>query len=311
MSYPEKTFELKISFVSDEVARTMKGDVRHWLIAQGVDSFVDGAVDSLDLDHNYDDPDWDPFADHGGELTPLLIYKYDRDYLMSLSRSLLDTFGGSIRCSFSEMQTATWTEGWKESFKPIHSQKFIVYPPWDVPKDLAGKFPLVIEPGMAFGTGQHATTQLCLEALENLPGEIQSRSLLDVGTGTGLLAIAACMLGYSTVVATDIDPDSVRAAVTNAQDNHVKFSAYEGSFPPKGKEQEQFDVVVANILAVVLKKLLPDLTQALSANGRLLMSGILAEEASEMIARAAELGLEHLETKQQEDWVAILLRRKT
>ena len=311
MTYPEKTYELKIVFASDDVARQIKDDVRNWLIAQGVESFVDGVVDSLDLDHNYDDPGWDPFADHGGEYSPLLIYKYDQGYLEELGESLKSVFGDKVSCQFSEIETEVWTEGWKEGFKPIYSEKFVVYPPWDVPHDFGSKHGLMIEPGMAFGTGQHATTQLCLEDLESLQVNHAQANLLDVGTGTGLLAIAGCKLGFKDVVATDIDGDSVRAAQENGKDNEVAFSVYEGSFPGAPYERARFTVVVANILAVVLKKLMPDLVTKVAEGGYLLMSGILAEESGEMIDRAQAYGLKHVTTNQQEDWVAILLRRES
>ncbi len=309
MTYPAKTFELKVSFVDADTARRRKDDVRNWLVSKGVESFVDGYIDGLYLDHDYDTPNWDPFSDMGGEDTPLLIYKYDYEYLQSLGHQLQQVFGKDVICEYGAMDTETWTEGWKESFRPIQTKRFLVYPPWEQPEVDQKLLRMVIEPGMAFGTGQHATTQLCLEVLEEVLPKYVKGAFLDVGTGTGLLAIGACQMGLSRVVATDIDGDAVRAAKENARVNHVKFDVYESSFPGAPYEHEAFDVIVANILAVVLRKLLPEMAKRLSPGGVLLISGLLIEDEAEFIERGQKLGLQTIEQRHRDDWSALLYQR--
>ena len=158
---------------------------------------------------------------------------------------------------------------------------------------------------MAFGTGQHATTQLCLGTLESIP---IGRRLLDVGTGTGILAIAAAKAGWGEVVASDIDPDSIMAARRNAEVNKVAINLFAGSFPPDTKGHG-FDIVVANILAVVLLRLMKDLGTQVVAGGHLILSGLLVEDETQMITAAAEHGLAFVSTLQQDGWSALLLRR--
>jgi ribosomal protein L11 methyltransferase len=202
-------------------------------------------------------------------------------------------------------QTTTWLEGWKESFKPIRTERFYIYPPWNPPQGKECDFHMVIEPGMAFGTGQHATTMLCLREIERLTQEDpEIHSAADVGTGTGILAIAMAQLGIPRVIGTDIDSDAVIAAKRNLADNAVHFELLQTSVPPG-----DYSLVVANILTVVLLKLMQDLARA---TGRwLLLSGILVEQAYEIEHAATACGLELVRSVEQEGWVSLLFLRKT
>ena len=141
-------------------------------------------------------------------------------------------------------------EGWKDSFKPFATKKFYVYPPWEQNKEELGKIPLEVEPGMAFGTGQHATTQLCLAQIENLFESKTIETVLDVGTGTGILAIAAIKLGAKKLVGTDIDADAVIAAKENAVRNECSFEVFQDSVPA---DTNSYDFVIANILCSIKK----------------------------------------------------------
>jgi ribosomal protein L11 methyltransferase len=146
-----------------------------------------------------------------------------------------------------------WLEGWKESFKPIETARFYIYPPWDDKNIPKGKIPLVVEPGMAFGTGQHATTQIVLHRLEALAATgapLKSWRLMDVGTGTGILALAAMKIGFKSVAGSDIDPDAVSSAENNAKLNHLTLPLWQGSSPTRGVSgrpefQPPFEVVIA------------------------------------------------------------------
>jgi ribosomal protein L11 methyltransferase len=160
---------------------------------------------------------------------------------------------------------------------------------------------------MAFGTGQHATTMLCVKALEELETRgVQPDTLLDVGTGTGILAIAAHKLGYKTVTATDIDPDSIIAAGDNARVNQTPLILEQGTLPSRGAP---YQVVMANIIFYVLRRIVGDLASQTAPGGFLILSGVLAEEARDMEALANPCGLilEHEDV--QSDWCCQIYRK--
>ena len=163
---------------------------------------------------------------------------------------------------------------------------------------------LVLDPGMAFGTGLHPTTQQCLEALSTLP--LEGKSALDVGTGSGILAIAAAKRGASPVVAVDTDSLAVGAARENAVRNGVAIPVGEGS---AADVPGRFDVVIANIVSPVLQRIAPDLAARLSGGGTLLVAGISApaERATREALESARL--EVLDRTVRDDWVALALRR--
>ena len=316
MAHPQKTYELKIEFPEiSETSRienqTSKDSVREWLVANGVESFVDGTIDGIDIDNEFTGEYRDFYGELGGEKTPISIYKYSLESLQDLQARLDRAFLGRITTSMHSMDTEVWMEGWKESFLPISTKRFYVYPPWNKDPIPPGKIALVIEPGIAFGTGQHATTQICLQRLEALienNPETFSR-MLDVGTGTGILSVGALKLGCPLVVGTDIDPDAVMAARQNAALNAVSLPIYEMSVPdPKSipaPESPPYDLVVANILTVVLEKIIPELARAVAPGGMLVLSGILAEDADMMTDLATPLGLQRLRKNELEGWVCL------
>ena len=196
-----------------------------------------------------------------------------------------------------------WLESWKAEFVPIRIGAFLVRPTWS--EAVAGdSVELVLDPGMAFGTGLHPTTQQCLEALSMLP--LEGKSVLDVGTGSGILAIAAAKRGASPVVAVDTDSLAVDAARENAVRNGVAIPVGEGS---AADVPGRFDVVVANIVSAVLQRIAPDLAARLSGGGTLLVAGISApaERATREALESARL--EVLDRTVRDDWVALALRR--
>jgi len=196
-----------------------------------------------------------------------------------------------------------WLESWKAEFVPIRIGAFLVRPTWS--EAVAGdSVELVLDPGMAFGTGLHPTTQQCLEALSTLP--LEGKSALDVGTGSGILAIAAAKRGASPVVAVDTDSLAVGAARENAVRNGVAIPVGEGS---AADVPGRFDVVIANIVSPVLQRIAPDLAARLSGGGTLLVAGISApaERATREALEAARL--EVLDRTVRDDWVALALRR--
>jgi len=196
-----------------------------------------------------------------------------------------------------------WLESWKAEFVPIRSGAFLVRPTWS--EAVAGDaVELVLDPGMAFGTGLHPTTQQCLEALSTLP--LEGKSVLDVGTGSGILAIAAAKRGASPVVAVDTDTLAVDAARENAVRNGVAIPVGRGS---AADVPGRFDIVVANIVSAVLQRIAPDLAARLAGGGTLLVAGISAPAERATREAFAQAGLSVLDRTVRNDWVALALRR--
>lgn len=196
-----------------------------------------------------------------------------------------------------------WASAWKAYFKPIRvGRHLIVTPPWEDPHLTAEDRVIVIDPGMAFGTGNHATTQLCLAALEDYvsPGD----HVADIGTGSGILAIGAAKLGAAEVYATDIEPLAVQIAARNAKENSVAIET--GSEFPAGR---LFDLVVANILAGTIIDLADQLAAITKPGGVLIASGIIEEREDDVRQALAAKGIHFIETRRREDWVALVLRR--
>lgn len=313
---PKKTFELRILFLAknrtlSEILET-KELVTSWLAGNGVESFVEGAIDDIYVDHRYDQNLTEFYQEMGGHKAPVSIYDYSLEYLSDLKAKLILAFPEHILVEDHSMDSEVWMEGWKEGFKPIFSEKFCIHPPWDKPTK-AGLIYIDIEPGMAFGTGQHATTQICMRALESLEEkDIKGKRCLDVGTGTGVLAIAAKKLGFLEVIGTDIDHLAVESAAYNCKVNEAQVTILPGSCPefwPDGREFAPSDFVIANILPIVLFRILPDLARVTSQGGKLLLSGILLEQVEEMTEAAAALGFKLVRSTELEGWGALLLEK--
>ena len=192
----------------------------------------------------------------------------------------------------------------KAQFTPIRIGRFLVRPSWSDARAPDDAIEIVLDPGMAFGTGLHPTTRQVLEALSTLA--VEAKSLLDVGTGSGILAIAAAKRGASPVVAVDTDPLAVEAARENADRNGVAFPVGSGS---AADVPGRFDFVIANIVSAVLQQIAPDLVARLAPRGTLVLAGIA--EPSEATTRDAfvRAGLNVLDRDQRDDWVALALRR--
>ena len=187
-----------------------------------------------------------------------------------------------------------------------HAPKTIIVRPPHIPYD-AKPDEVVIDlaPGLAFGTGQHQSTRLCLGLLaEYVQPDV---SVLDVGTGSGILAVAAAKLGATSVTATDIDPLAVDAARDTARRNRVAIDVQRDSIPPESR----FDLVVANLTADLLQYLAQDLAGALRPEGQLIASGLIASRQAEVVAAFGDCGLRLEADQSEDDWRALLFRCPT
>jgi ribosomal protein L11 methyltransferase len=211
------------------------------------------------------------------------------------------------------LEPEDWAESWKAFFPPQHiGQCTVIVPTWHEYTPQPGEVIIRLDPGMAFGTGLHATTRLCLRAVERLlqPG----MSVLDVGTGSGILAIAAALQGAEHVEAVDIDAVSVEVARQNAELNHVCGQVTVSAGTLGGPSLHHgplhtttgYDLLLANILAEVIATMAPGIAQALRVGGLFATSGILCEKA-EMVTQALErAGLVVDERDEEEGWAALI-----
>lgn len=180
---------------------------------------------------------------------------------------------------YTEVPQEDWVRLTQSQFDPIAiSSRLWIVPSWHEPQRLDDRINLILDPGLAFGTGSHPTTALCLRWLSEFP--LKSLSVLDYGCGSGILGIAALKLGAAEAIGVDIDPQAVDSTAYNARNNGVEMPCGLPDFP---LAKRQFPVVVANILSNPLKVLAPSLCAHVEAGGQLVLSGVLARQAEEVI----------------------------
>jgi ribosomal protein L11 methyltransferase len=221
---------------------------------------------------------------------------------------------------FKPIADQNWMEAWKERYQPIPiGQRLIIVPAWLESPD-ASRIPIKIDPGMAFGTGTHPTTQLCLEFIEDFfdsqSSIINRKSAIDIGCGSGILSIGVLKLGADFVLGVDIDEASVKASRENADANDIpveKFAIGLGSVAEllAGKFQvHEAPLVLANILAPVLIRLFnAGMADLIQPGGTIILSGILAEQAESVVVAAQAKGLALTSRKQMGDWVSLACQR--
>ncbi|OLC54380.1 MAG: ribosomal protein L11 methyltransferase [Chloroflexi bacterium 13_1_40CM_4_68_4] len=203
-----------------------------------------------------------------------------------------------------EIKEEDWLEAWKAQFTPLRIGAFLVRPTWSDAAPADAAIELVLDPGMAFGTGLHPTTQQCLEALSTI--RLERRSVLDVGTGSGILAIAAAKRGASPVVGVDTDPLAVEAARENATRNGVAIPIGAGS---AADVPGRFDVVVANLVSPVLQEIVGDLVARMAPRGLLVTAGISAPSEPQTRDAFLRAGLKLRDRAERDDWIALALVR--
>lgn len=239
-----------------------------------------------------------------------------------------------------ELMEEDWANAWKQQYQPLPiGRKTLIVPAWHADNPISDRIVIRLEPGMAFGTGLHPTTRLCLMALEdalvptrNAAAQHERRSassVLDVGTGTGVLAIAAAKLGAQVVFALDTDPVAASVARENVQNNGVseQVTVLHGTLPvgkgipgverqpawsgtsPASLDQGAFDLVVINILAHVIIDMMPALSARISPGGRLVAAGLVEGQEHEVVRAMLEEELHVIGRAQEKDWVVLVAER--
>lgn len=221
------------------------------------------------------------------------------------ARAAAAAHGGEV----AEVADEDWGEGWKKDFRPLDVGRVRVRPSWIAEPPPPGAVEVVLDPGMAFGTGGHPTTSLCLAALSDLLAARPGASVLDVGTGSGILAIAARKLGAGRVAANDDDPKAVEVARENAAANGAEV---EIAAEPARRIAGTFDLVVANILANTLVALAAELASKVAPGGVVLLSGILGPQEDEVRRAYVARGLAPLAggDRRQGEWSLLALERR-
>ena len=298
-----------------------------WLTAAGYDSFI--IDDSQDFQAFLEDNTqyWDyvdeDLARRMENVSQIRLYipndPHARERLDDL-QNVLSGFRaanpgrelGSLEIGMEQMQEEDWENGWKQYYQPIPvGEKLLIVPQWITPENPENRIPVVLDPGMIFGTGAHASTQMCLRALEQrIAGGEQ---VIDLGSGSGILSIAALLLGASAAVGVDIDPKAEDIARENAALNGLtapEFRAVTGNVIDDRAMMERlsetaYDVVLANIVADVIIPLSPVVPRFLKEGGVFICSGILNTRLPEVLSAIEANGLRVIDSQERDDWCCL------
>ena len=303
--------------------QTQSADIEHVAAALTAGGFEDLVIEDqeefetfLDQNRAYWDYIDEDFQKKLQGLSNIKLYLEDTDAAgMKKLRSL--TEGLELTMNVSPLADVNWEESWKDNYPAVEvGSKLIVLPYWQAEAYSGNRLPVILDPGLTFGTGAHPSTQMVMEAMEETltPGGI----CLDLGSGSGILSIAALRLGAASAIGVDIDPKAEDIARENAAYNGFAapaFSACTGNVTADKQlmeklAQEKYDLVLVNIVADVIIGLAPILPRFLSENSTLICSGILDTRYPEVVAALQAAGLTVTATRAKEDWRCVSAQRR-
>ena len=226
-------------------------------------------------------------------------------------RSSAELNMGSLETRQKILADEDWAESWKAYFHPEKiGERIVICPTWEEYDPSADEIVIELDPGAAFGTGNHATTAMCLRYLEKLVQPKQR--LFDIGTGSGILAIAAYKLGAGEIIAVDYDSVAVRVAAENIAQNNAEgnIEVFVSDLFKSLRGRGQADIITANIIADIIIRLLPELGDFLAPEGTFLASGIIKDREADVLAALAENKFEVVHKSYDKEWVAMLIKRR-
>lgn len=305
-----------------ETLSTGQEAVSNLLIAAGAGGFE--VIDPQDFQEFLDTvtPHWDyvdeELLKRQSDRTLIKVYAADNEQGLALFKDIEQRIEalrgtpeaalyGTLEITVCDLPEEDWQSGWKQYYKPIHVDRLVVVPLWEDYTAAPEETVMKIDPGMAFGTGAHETTRLCLKALTKL--ELQGKTLLDVGCGSGILSIGGVLLGADRAFGCDIDQLAVEVARRNAALNGLEDKTAYAAGDLLTVVEGQYPVVVANIVADVIKMLLQDLHTVLMEGGTFIASGIIDTRKEELLEAITAAGLTVLEVEEERGWVAITARK--
>ena len=232
-----------------------------------------------------------------------------RQQLSELSQENFGLDFGTLALDMQNVADEDWSENWKKYYKPFRiGSHLVVKPTWEAYTPVEGDLVIELDPGMAFGTGTHETTNMCMQLLEkHLSSGLR---VMDVGTGSGILAIAAARLGAKDILAIDIDPDAVKVAKENVALNGVEQQVRVVVGDLCKSEAMPCELAVANIVADAICMQAGPLTRHLVKDGLLICSGIIREREQDVLAAAKEAGYTVYDRIEKGEWVALCLRNE-
>lgn len=249
-------------------------------------------------------------TDYGKKVLAYFQDKHDivvlRDQLNSFRKVLKEAgLDPDFTFDYFYLSERDWNESWKKKLQPIDvGDVFSIIPPWE--KERQDHINIIIDPGMAFGTGHHQTTKTCILLIEHYSRYHAKDSFLDVGTGTGILAICAAKIGFREVVGVDIDPLATDAALRNVRHNNLENVSIRGG--EITGTRGTFDFIVANLFSEVIKPIAAELSCRLNESGILLLSGIISGQEDDLVALMETVNLKTVAKVVDEIWVSLVLR---
>ncbi|MGI5949523.1 50S ribosomal protein L11 methyltransferase [Peptoniphilus sp.] len=268
-----------------------------------IEEISENIIDELEQDER----DWDfidyPLLDVHGEELILKTYPEDLEEAEKIKTTIEDKDLGE--CSIYEKDDEDWANNWKKYYKPLEiGDKIAIVPMWEEYENKENRHEIIINPGMAFGTGTHESTYMCIEMLEKYVKE--NDTIFDIGCGSGILAIASLKLGAKKALAVDIDDKCIDATLENAKLNNVeeKVDVKKGNLLDVVKGDA--DLIVSNIIAEIIVDEIKNLSSHLNDGGIFISSGIITERRDMVVDALKENGFEIIDEKTKNNWVAIV-----